>query len=101
MEKSAAILVRMSPDEKNIINSKAQSKGMTTGKYMRTVALSGKYVDYSELRNLNVELKRIGTNINQAVKLMNIYKEFDVGDYNSLAEQIAEVVKLVNQSMKR
>lgn len=58
-------------------------------------------VDYKELDQLNLEVNRIGNNINQLVKLANTSEEISIDDINNLNESINLVKTIVRKKMSK
>lgn len=58
-------------------------------------------VDYKELDQLNLEVNRIGHNINQLVKLANASEEISIHDINNLNESINLVKTMVSKKMSK
>lgn len=103
MIKDDFLKIRISKDDKARIKLRAEKAGFGKGelsKYVKQMCLKGRVVDYSELRELNRQLNKIGNNINQAVRIMNTYFDFTGEDFNIIKNEFAEVQKLVNQYCK-
>ena len=84
----------MSDDEKKILDEKFKLSGMKSkSAFLRKMILYGFVydVDYSYLRNYNVELGRISSNLNQIARRINstdhIYKE-DIEEVKELMNQV-------------
>ena len=84
----------LSDDEKKILDEKFKLSGMKSkSAFLRKMILYGFVydVDYSYLRNYNVELGRISSNLNQIARRINstdhIYKE-DIEEVKELMNQI-------------
>src|SRR3712207_6447368 len=58
--------------------------------YALKMLLEGKIerYDYSELRQLRIEVNRIGQNINQLVRYVNTFEEIDQELFKALQEEI-------------
>lgn len=74
--RSAHINVRMTPGERESIEDRARRAGMPPSTFMRAAALNidhepVRVADAEELRAMRTDLKRIGTNLNQAVRALN------------------------------
>ena len=54
-----------------------------------------KTYDYSELRQLRIEVNRIGQNINQLVRYVNTFDEFDQELFLALQEEVKELQKII------
>ena len=84
----------LSDDEKYILESKFKLSGMRSkSSFIRHLIVFGYVydVDYSELRNYNVALSRIGNNINQIAKKINTTNEIYIHDINEVKELMNEV----------
>lgn len=84
----------LSDDEKKILDEKFKLSGMKSkSAFLRKIILYGFVydVDYSYLRNYNVELGRISSNLNQIARRINstdhIYKE-DIEEVKELMDQV-------------
>lgn len=71
--------------------------------YALKMLLHGKIetYDYSELRQLRIEVNRIGQNVNQLVRYVNTFEELDSELLEALQDDIKEVKKLVTNEFKR
>lgn len=75
---NAHINVRMSEAQRKAIEEKAAAMNMPASSFMRDAALlcgekPVKVADAGELAGIRAELKKIGTNLNQAVRALNTY----------------------------
>lgn len=104
MTKDQYIRIRVSQAEKDKIKrlAAAENRNMTTYILKKSLYPSRgkKQVNPRELVTLLNEINRIGNNINQAVKIMNIYKTFTNRDYESLQRDFEELKKNVKQFIK-
>lgn len=71
MSKEKKINIRLTEQEKNLIEKKAKKCNMTTTKFILSSCLKDKIVIINGLDKIDVELRRIGNNINQLTKLAN------------------------------
>ena len=74
--RSAHVNVRVTPKERTAIAARSARCGMTPSAYVRESALLRdeapvRVADEGELRAIHVGLKRIGNNLNQAVRALN------------------------------
>ncbi|WP_431769613.1 plasmid mobilization protein [Streptococcus gallolyticus] len=74
-----------------------QSGKATFQAYAHQMLLHGKIetYDYSELRQLRIEVNRIGQNINQLVRYVNTFDEFDQELFLALQEEVKELQKII------
>lgn len=65
--------------------------------YAHQMLLHGKIetYDYSELRQLRIEVNRIGQNINQLVRYVNTFDEFNQELFLALQEEVKELQKII------
>ncbi len=56
--------------------------------------------DYSELHQLRIEVNRIGQNINQLVRYVNTFEEFDQELFTALQEEVKELQQMIVQEFK-
>ena len=71
MSKDKKINIRLTEQEKNLIEKKANKCNMTITKFIISSCLKDKIIIITELDKIDVELRRIGNNINQLTKLAN------------------------------
>lgn len=71
MSKDKKINIRLTEQEKNLIEKKANKCDMTITKFILSSCLKDKIVVINGLDKIDVELRRIGNNINQLTKLTN------------------------------
>ena len=71
MSKDKKINIRLTEQEKNLIEKKANKCNMTITKFIISSCLKDKIIIITGLDKIDVELKRIGNNINQLTKLAN------------------------------
>ncbi|WP_010233467.1 plasmid mobilization protein [Clostridium arbusti] len=87
--------------EKDIIDDKAKSAQLNRSEYLRTMAIDGMIIqqDLKTVRDLSVELNRIGNNINQIARVVNTNQTINKKDFEDLqkmmdtiCEKIADVL---------
>lgn len=71
MSKNKKINIRLTEQEKNLIEKKANKCNMTITKFILSSCLKDKIIIINGLDKIDVELRRIGNNINQLTKLAN------------------------------
>ena len=71
MFKDKKINIRLTEKEKSIIESKAEKLNMTLTKFIVSSCLKDKIVIVNGLDKVDSELRRIGNNINQLIRLAN------------------------------
>ena len=73
-KKEKRITLRLTPEQYETIQAKAEAAHMSTGAYVRAAALRHRVVVIDGLKEFTHELKGIGRNINQLVVLANMGK---------------------------
>lgn len=87
------IVIHLSEDEKYILDEKTKCSNMTSrAAFIRHLILYGYVydIDYTELREYNAALAKIGNNLNQIAKRMN-------ATGNVYAADVKQVKELMNQ----
>lgn len=95
-ENKVLMSMRISAEDKELIEEKARKIGLTTSEYMRRCALGRKlpcYGDISLLREYSMQLGKIGSNLNQIAKHLNSGGDF-YSVYYEVKEAIREVIDL-------
>jgi len=77
--------IRLTEEEKKMINSYAKADGLTVSDYIKNVALKNRYIakriEYqTDLREFNFEIHKIGVNINQLARHVNRGEKFKTID---------------------
>ena len=98
-ERKNELKIYLSDDEQYILEQKVKASGMKSkSAFLRRQILYGFVydIDYSELREYNAALGRIGNNLNQIAKRMNatdnVYKS-DVEEVKKLMKQVWDTQK--------
>ncbi|MBY5035335.1 MobC family plasmid mobilization relaxosome protein [Streptococcus gallolyticus] len=88
----------LNAEEYRVIKERQNSANLKNfGTFARYMMLTGKVVtvDFKELVELRNEVKRIGVNINQMAKYINVSEEVSAEDYRILQEQVQGLKELV------
>ena len=91
--------IRFSKEEWSYVENKiAKSPFNNFQNFARILIISGeiKLVDYSNLRQLTGEVKRIGNNINQMAKLAHQFEDIAEEDINSLTNSVEELMRMID-----
>ena len=72
--RTAAVMVRVLPEERDILRTNAALHGMNMSDYIRQTCLGVRLRRTPEEKRLLRELARIGANINQLTRWANTYK---------------------------
>ena len=101
-KKEKRITLRVTPEQYETIQAKAETAQMSTGAYVRAAALRHRVVVIEGgVKELTHELKGIGRNVNQLVVLANMGKITVVyGDrlaegYGQVSEQLRQLLREV------
>ncbi|SQF67154.1 plasmid mobilization protein [Streptococcus dysgalactiae] len=95
--------LRTKDDEADKLRRRITLSGKKTFQaYALKMLLEGKIetYDYSELRQLRIEVNRIGQNINQLVRYVNTFEEFDQELFSALQEEVKELQQMIVQEFK-
>ena len=86
--------IRFNEKENEYIKKKIEKSPFNNFQnFARTLLIQGeiKNVDFSELKQLNFELSKIGNNINQIAKLANQFEEVSQEDVDYLQEIMSNI----------
>ncbi len=90
-ENMVLMSMRISAEDKELIEEKARKTGLSTSEFIRRCALGRKlpcYGDTSLLKEYAMQLGKIGFNLNQIAKYLN-----GGGDYFSIYFELKEAIK--------
>lgn len=90
-ENMVLMSMRISAEDKELIEEKARKTGLSTSEFIRRCALGRKlpcYGDTSLLKEYAMQLGKIGSNLNQIAKYLN-----GGGDYFSIYFELKEAIK--------
>ena len=93
--------LRLSDDELRLLNEKWKLSGLPSrNAYLRQLIIYGFVydIDYADLREYNTELSRIGNNLNQIAKKVNMNGEATPSDIKE-AKELMEKIWLTQKSM--
>lgn len=94
--------VRFTEDEFNYVLSKMADSGKKKFQHFALdMLIQGEvsFVDYTELRRLVYEVKKIGTNINQVVRLANQFDDISETDVRDLTKALTKLTELVESEL--
>ena len=100
MFKDKKINIRLTEKEKSIIESKAEKLNMTLTKFIVSSCLKDKIVIVNGLDKVDSELRRIGNNINQLIRLAN-EKIITVIDLKELRMEVNNIWQLLKQLVQK
>ena len=95
--KSANILIRVSPTEKKIIEEKAKQANKSIAAYLLALSESRRITDTSKLAALIIEIRRIGVNINQIAAVANSQKYINKEMLAKVEQHEKEILNLLQQ----
>lgn len=96
--------VRFTEDEYNYILSKmADSRIKKFQHFALMMLIQGEvsFTDYTELKQLVYEVRKIGTNINQVVRLANQFDDISETDVRDLTKALTKLTDLVESELHR
>lgn len=94
--------VRLNHAENDYIRNKIEKSPFDNFQnFARTLLITGevRVVDFSELETLNHEVRRIGNNMNQLIKLAHKFDEISNQDILDLQQTMAELTELVSSRL--
>ena len=96
------ISVRLTDEERVLLQKLVFESGMTQQEYMRKAILDKEIVNYDGIRGLTLELKRVGNNLNQIAKALNSggRHDYDV-PLNNCLKGLEEIWQLLRQYLQK
>lgn len=97
MRKDAQICLRLTQNQKDKILKKAKLVNMNITEYMINAGIKRKInvTNIPDLYDVKIELKRIGTNINQLTKLSN-ERIINTVNFEEFKSEVAKIWQLLN-----
>ena len=92
--KLARIDLRMTPEEKENLKSKAAEAHMTVSKYILHLSQTKRIILKDDIAKLTVEISRIGNNINQIAHVGNTQKFVYKAQLNDVMKHLQEIEEL-------
>ena len=92
--KLARIDLRMTPEEKENLKSKAAEAHMTVSKYILHLSQTKRILLKDDIAELTVEISRIGNNINQIAHIRNTQKFVYKAQLNDVMKHLQEIEEL-------
>lgn len=94
--------IRFTEEEFKYVSSKMERSNIKKFQHFALMMLiqgEVNFVDYSELRRLVFEVKKIGSNINQVVRLANQFSEISATDIQQLTDALSQLTNLVETEL--
>lgn len=95
------IVIRASEKEFEKIKSKVEKSKLTQNEYLLKSALDKKIVVVEGVRDLTVEVKRIGNNLNQLTRAVHEGKVNCSKELSEVNEEMKEVWQLLRQLIQK
>lgn len=95
------IVIRASETEFEKIKKKVEKSKLTQNEYLLKSALNKEIIVVEGLRDLTVELKRIGNNLNQLTRSVNEGKINYSKELSEVNEEMKEVWQLLRQLIQK
>ena len=95
--------IRLRPDENNYIQNKMDNAGRTNfNAFALEMLIQGQVniVDFKTLSDLKIAIDRVGKNINQIAKHLNLTKELDVNAFTEILKIKADLDAELDRARK-
>lgn len=95
--------IRLSNEDLKIIEEKAKMAGLSVSEYIRKSALQGFVIvkNIEQYNKVYYEINKIGTNINQAIKLSHTLQSIDENDIVKLENYLEKLIILFNDVVSK
>ena len=104
LKRAVQIKFRVTEAERDLIYEKMRLlRTNNLAAYMRKIAIDGYIiaVDNSDLKAVAAEMQKIGVNINQIARRVNVASRIYERDFNELQEKVEEIWRLLRLSLLR
>lgn len=105
MDKDRIIKARVSEQELEAIDKRAEVLKMSRSKYIRQSALRHKVIviAHDELRGFKAELRKVGINVNQIAVLCNMGKItcVQIDDVKTAIDKVWSEIRLLREDIKK
>lgn len=93
--------LRLTQREKELLQRRAAAARMPLSQYLIAMGRRGKIVNYDHLLKCFIQLRRIGSNINQSVRIMNTFHSDCDGEFDYVLRQLDKVQSVLDQYINR
>ena len=100
MNRNKKINIRVTEKEKKQIETKARKCNMSITKYIVSSCLKDKIIVVNGLEKIDIELRRIGNNINQLTRLSN-ERIINTVDLKELRMEVNNIWQLLKQLVQK
>ena len=100
--RSTRLFIRVTPDEYEIVKERTAKTGLNISEYARRI-LMGKTIVEAPPVDLNIlirEMKRVGSNLNQILKKLNVLGIAHPLELERCADDIQDVIKLIYRTYR-
>lgn len=87
-KKETGFFLRLTSKEKARLQRRANEAKMPLSRYLLEMGLTGKIVNYDYLLKCFLQMRRIGNNINQAVRIMNTFHSDCEGEFDYVLREM-------------
>lgn len=88
---------RLSDDERLALNRKIEEAGMTKQEFLLRTCMGKPVLNKQQLKELFLELRKQGVNLNQISRRLNSNPNFGIGILDRLEENIMQIKKLMEE----
>ena len=97
-KRTQSLILRLTEKEKGMLVSLAKEHNMNISSYVRNMALKGSVVTKTDIQTV-IELKRIGNNLNQIAKQINLIPHED--NIKILLQEIHDLLNMISGITKK
>lgn len=97
-KRTESFILRLTESEKEKLVSLAKERDMSISSYLRNLAFKGSVVTKTDIQTV-IELKRIGNNLNQITKHINMIPHED--NVKSYLQEIHDLLNMVSEISKK
>ena len=100
-KRTKQIVIRMTDEEYDLVKAKVEQSGKTQQEFLIRSCTGKKIVVVDGIRELTIELKRIGTNLNQIARAVNQGQLENGVDLSEIEKGLSDVWQLLRQLIQK
>ena len=100
-KKETGFFLRLTSKEKARLQRRANEAKMPLSRYLLEMGLIGKIVNYDYLLKCFLQMRRIGNNINQAVRIMNTFHSGCEGEFDYVLREMNRLQDVLDRYIER
>lgn len=99
--RSKQVVIRMSDEEYAAMKQKVEASGMKQSEYLIKCITNKNVMNTDGMKELAIQLKRVGVNLNQIAEALNGKGYYEYGLITQNQKELSEIWQLLKQYLQR